>query len=62
MERSYRSSRRRLPFSFFLFLRLRENVEAWADWRKHGHTDDVDEEEVVEEDGAETKEEEEGEG
>lgn len=35
---------------------IRENVEAWADWRKHGPIDD-DEEDVVEEDDAETKKE-----
>ncbi len=36
---------------------IRENVEAWADWRKRGYADDIDEEEGVEEDDAETKEE-----
>ena len=36
---------------------IRENVETWADWRKHKHTEDIDEEEVVEDDDAETEEE-----
>ena len=34
---------------------IRENVEAWADWRKHGHTEDIDEEEAAAEDDAETE-------
>ena len=34
---------------------IRENVEAWANWRHHKHTDDVDEEEIVDEDDAEEK-------
>ena len=36
---------------------IRENVEAWANWRKHGHPEDIDEEEVATEDDAETEEE-----
>ena len=32
---------------------IRENVDAWANWRKHMHDEEVDEEDAVEEDETE---------
>ena len=34
---------------------IRENVEAWANWRKHKYTEDLDDEEVADEDDAQEK-------